>query len=70
MRYESFNKREPRPPHCPSCAQIMRLARITSRFDDLPDLYTFECRACGVSHIEAALFSIGMVPPIPTVRCF
>jgi hypothetical protein len=28
----------------------MRLARITSRFDDLPDLYTFECRGCGVSH--------------------
>jgi uncharacterized protein CbrC (UPF0167 family) len=26
----------------------------TSRFGGLPDLYTFECRACGVSHIEAA----------------
>ena len=48
MRYQS-----PKPPHCPSCAQIMRLARVTSRFDDLPDLYTFECLACGVSHIEA-----------------
>ena len=32
----------------------MRLARITSRFEDLLDLYTFECRSCGVSHIEAA----------------
>jgi hypothetical protein len=39
---------------CPFCAQAMRLARITSRFGDLPELYTFECRACGVSHIEAA----------------
>ena len=48
MRYHS-----PKPPLCPSCAQIMKLARVTSRFDDLPDLYTFECRACGVSHIEA-----------------
>ena len=48
MRYQS-----PKPPLCPSCAQIMKLARVTSRFDDLPDLYTFECRACGVSHIEA-----------------
>jgi hypothetical protein len=38
--------------NCPSCAQVMRLARMTSRFGDLPDLYTFECRACGVSHIE------------------
>jgi hypothetical protein len=31
----------------------MRLVRITSRFGGLPDLYTFECRACGVSRIEA-----------------
>ena len=45
----------PKPPLCPSCAQIMRLARITSRFDDLPDLHVFECRACGVSHVEAAI---------------
>jgi hypothetical protein len=28
---------------------------MTSRFGDLPDLYTFECQACGVSHIEPAL---------------
>jgi hypothetical protein len=28
---------------------------MTSRFGDLPDLYTFECLACGVSHIEPAL---------------
>jgi hypothetical protein len=54
MRYEQTNKNAPRPPLCPSCAQIMRLARITSRFGDLPDLYTFECRDCGVLHIEAA----------------
>ena len=45
----------PISPHCPACAQVMRLARITSRFGDLPDLYTFECLACGVSHIEPAL---------------
>jgi hypothetical protein len=32
----------------------MGLARITWRFDDLPELYIFECRLCGVSHIEAA----------------
>jgi hypothetical protein len=55
MRDERSNKSAPKQPLCPSCAQIMRLARITSRFDDLPELYTFECRACGVSHIEAAL---------------
>jgi len=38
----------------------MRLARITSRFDDLPDLYTFECGSCGVSHIEPALFAVNL----------
>jgi GcrA cell cycle regulator len=48
MRYES-----PKLPHCPHCAQVMRLARITPRFGDLPDLYIFECRACGVLHVEA-----------------
>jgi hypothetical protein len=48
MRYQS-----PKAPLCPGCAQIMQLARVTQRFGDLPDLYTFECRACGVSHIEA-----------------
>jgi hypothetical protein len=54
MRYELSNKDPSRRPLCPSCAQVMRLVRITSRFEDLPDLYTFECRACGLSHIETA----------------
>ena len=36
----------------------MQLARITSRFDDLPDLYIFECSACDVSHIEPALVGL------------
>ena len=58
MQNQSSNKSEPKPPHCPGCAQIMRLAGITARFDDLPDLYTFECRGCGVSHIEAAPFVV------------
>src|SRR6516165_10680136 len=52
MRYERSDNASA-PPLCASCAQTMRLARITSRFGDLPDLYVFECRACGVSHIEA-----------------
>jgi hypothetical protein len=53
MRNEHSGKYTPRPPRCPSCAQIMQLARITSRFGNLSDLYIFECRACGVSHIDA-----------------
>src|SRR5262249_8406292 len=48
----------PKSPHCPSCAQTMRLAGITSRFDELPDLYKFECRGCGVSPIEPALSAL------------
>ena len=55
MPYERSQKFVPKSPLCPACGQVMRLARITSRFGDLPDLYTFECRACGVSHIEPAL---------------
>jgi hypothetical protein len=54
MRNEHSGKYTPRPPLCPGCAQIMRIARITSRFGGLPDLYRFECRACGLSHLEAA----------------
>jgi len=57
MSSQRSTQSAPASPLCPSCAQIMRLARITSRFGDLPDLYTFECRACGVSHIEPALSS-------------
>jgi hypothetical protein len=37
---------------CPSCAQNMRLTRRTQRFGTLPDVHTFECRGCGVSHFE------------------
>jgi hypothetical protein len=58
MPYERSNKCAPKSPRCPGCAQIMRLAGITSRFDDLPDLYTFECRGCGVSHIEPVPFTV------------
>jgi lysyl-tRNA synthetase class I len=52
MRYKLPNKYTPRLPLCPSCARIMRLARA-SRFGDLYIQYVFECRACGVSHIDA-----------------
>jgi len=55
MHDERSPKSAPKQPLCPSCAQIMPLARATSRFNDLPELYTFECRACGVSHIDSAL---------------
>ena len=58
MRYQNSNQSVPKTPLCPSCAKIMRLAGITSRFDNLPDLYTFECRGCGVSHFEAAPLAV------------
>jgi hypothetical protein len=47
----------PKSPLCPSCARIMRFARA-SRFADLYIQHVFECRACGVSHIEAAPLAV------------
>jgi len=38
--------RKLRSSHAPRSNHIM--------FGDQPDLYIFECRACGVSHVEAA----------------
>jgi len=32
----------------------MRLMRKTLRFGGLPDVYTFECEACGETHVEEA----------------
>ena len=43
---------EPKLPLCPSCARNMRLIRRTQRFGTMPDVCTFECRGCGVSHFE------------------
>jgi hypothetical protein len=54
----------PKRSLCPSCGQTMRLARITSRFGDLPDLYTFECRACGVLRVEAEETATNAASPI------
>jgi hypothetical protein len=33
---------------------------VASRFDGLLDFYTFECRSCGVSHIEPALLAANL----------
>jgi hypothetical protein len=54
MRHQNSNQFVSKAPLCPGCAQIMGWTRITWRFEDLPELYVFECRSCGVSHIEAA----------------
>ena len=52
MRDKKTSRSNPVPPHCPSCAQAMRMARKTRRFNGLPDLYIFECRTCDMSHTE------------------
>lgn len=42
--YDKFaNKTAPRTPRCLICAQPMQLLRRTSRFGELPDLYSFYC---------------------------
>jgi hypothetical protein len=58
MRNEASTKDAPRPPPCPSCSQIMRLAQTTSRFGELPDIYTFECRVCRVSYIKDGITAL------------
>jgi hypothetical protein len=46
------NDTSPAPLRCQRCAQPMKLIRRTQRFGGLPDLCTFECAACGISHTE------------------
>jgi hypothetical protein len=52
MRNDTVGRSKPAAPHCSSCAQAMRLARKTQRFNDLPELYIFECRTCQMSLTE------------------
>jgi len=40
-------------PCCPSCGAVMRFVRSIPKIGGLPELQTFECRACGVSITEA-----------------
>jgi hypothetical protein len=39
---------------CPSCGAAMRLVRSIPKIGGLPELESFECRACRVSITEAA----------------
>jgi len=58
MGHEHSIKYMPRPPLCPTCSQIMELARTTPRSGDLPDIFAFECRACRVSYIEDGITAL------------
>jgi hypothetical protein len=40
-------------PCCPSCGAVMRYMRSVPKIGGLPELQTFECRACRVSITEA-----------------
>jgi len=40
-------------PPCPSCGQPMRFVRSVPRFAALPELRTYECKACGETYTEA-----------------
>jgi hypothetical protein len=37
-----------------SAAALPEMCAATARFGGLPELFTFECSACGVSHTEAS----------------
>jgi hypothetical protein len=59
MLNEKTKGPKPAPPHCPNCAQTMRLSRKTRRFNGLPDLYIFKCQKCDMSHTAEG--TIGLV---------
>lgn len=40
-------------PLCPSCSKPMRFVRAIPRFAALPELRTYECKPCGVTHTAA-----------------
>jgi len=42
---------EPQP--CPNCRKPMRLVRVIPRVASLPELESFECRACGEALTQA-----------------
>jgi hypothetical protein len=52
MWKELTEKSAPKQPRCPGCARPMLFVRRTTRFGGLPDLFVFECRDCGETHIE------------------
>ena len=55
MLRERVDRAALKRPRCVGCAQPMRLMRKTLRFGGLPDVYTFECEACGEWHIEEVI---------------
>ena len=40
-------------PLCPSCGRQMPFVRSVPRFAGLPELRSYECRACGVTYTQA-----------------
>ena len=56
-----------RPPLCFGCARPMQLVRRTSRFGGLPEVFTFDCRACGVSHIEEGDAVVGRLADLGAI---
>jgi len=50
MKLVRINNSAPAPVQCPRCAQRMQLVRKTIRFNELPDLFEYKCKKCGMSH--------------------
>jgi hypothetical protein len=46
------NKPAPKFSRCTKCARPMQLIRRTTRFNGLPDLYSFYCVTCDEWHVE------------------
>jgi hypothetical protein len=46
------NTPAPKFSRCTKCARPMQLIRRTTRFNGLPDLYSFYCVTCDEWHVE------------------
>ena len=64
MHDKYTNTIAPKPPRCLGCARPMQLLRRTSRFDGLPDLYSFYCCTCDEWRVEEGDAVAGRFPDL------
>lgn len=48
QKHRMESDRHSQPPACPSCGRLMRFARAVPEIGAQPELWTYECRQCGV----------------------
>lgn len=61
---EAVHARSDDTPLCPGCGQPMRFVRAIPRFAALPELRTYECKACALTYTEAVEVAVDGVEEI------